>query len=263
MASWTRRAVVLGVLAGMSGVVASACADNNQSLFIRQVQSPESGQCSYTNDPTADHYMSGFLDLMLVSEYRAVLLVGNQLVPRGNADMVRAETSRIQLDEAEVTVEFSDGTEINSFTIPGNGFVDPSSGSEPGWGVFGTVLIDSNTGKALLSALQVPAGQRGTRVGRVVAVVKVFGKTLGGKDVESGEFRFPIEVCYGCSVSFPQSRWLDDGVTPVPNCQGCADVTDLQGACTPGQDSTIDCCKCHELLDPAGSGLCEPSGVAP
>jgi len=258
MASWTRRAVVFGVVTVVSGVVAAACADNNQTLFIRQVQAPETGQCSYSNDPTADHYGNGVLDLMLASEYRATLLIGNQIVPRGNADLVRAETSRIALDAAEVTVEFTDGSTVNSFSIPGNGFVDPSSGTEPGWGTFRTVLIDSATANALRGPLGAGSGTRSTKVGRIVAVVKVFGKTLGGHKVETGEFRYPIEVCFGCTISFPASRWLVDGVTPTPNCLGCADATDVKEPCSAGQDSATDCCLCHALLGTAGATLCEP-----
>lgn len=258
MASWTRRAVVLGVVVCVSGVIASACADNNQTLFIRQVQAPESGECGFSNDPQGDYYMNGVLDLMLTSQYRATLLVGNQIVPRGDSDRVRAETSRVSLDEAEVRVEYTDGTEVNSFTIPGNGFVDPSSGSEPGWGTFRTVLIDSATADGLRGALGATSTSRSSKVGRVVAVVKVFGKTLGGREVETGEFRFPIEVCYGCSVSFPASRWLDDGIHPVPNCLGCADASDVETPCLSGQDEAVDCCLCHAVLGTAGDQLCEP-----
>jgi hypothetical protein len=211
----------------------------------------------YSNDPTSPAYGNGVLDLMLASEYRATLLVGNQMVPRGSSDLVRAETSRIQLNEAEVTVEFADGTTVNSFTIPGNGFVDPSTGTEPGWGTFRTVLIDSATANGLRGALGAGSGTRSTKIGRVVTVVKVFGKTLGGRNVETGEFRYPIEVCYGCSVSFPASRTLVDGVLPEPNCKGCAAATDIPELCAMGQDEPVDCCLCHQALG-AENPLCEP-----
>jgi hypothetical protein len=259
MARWIRRAVVLGVVASAAGLVASACADNEQSLFIRQVQAGSSGQCAYTADPSGIALGQGVLDLMITSRYRAALLVGNQLVERGSPDQARAETSRVQMHEAEVRVELPDGTEIKSFTIPGNGFVDPSNGAQPGWGLFLTELIDWTTAKRLRELLgaEPPPDQRLSTIGRVVAVVKVYGKTLGGRELETGEFRFPIEVCYGCSVSFPPDRTLQGAGLPEPNCGDCGDTSSLSAPCVPGQDEAVDCCLCKSYLGSAG-GLCEP-----
>jgi hypothetical protein len=51
-----------------------------------------------------------------------------------------------------------------------------------------------------------------------VARVSVFGKTIGGLDVESSEFMFVIGVCNGCLL------------------RDCADDEELL-ACLPGQDA--------------------------
>lgn len=255
MASWIKRAVVLGFVCGVGGVVGSACADNNSTIFIRQVQGPTAGQCTYTADPSALALGVGVLDVMLASQYRAALLVGNQMVQRGQPDMAKAETSRVSLTEAEVRVEDSAGNEIKSFTVPGNGFVDPGSGTTPGWGVFMTILIDPATSKVIGDTYFKDKSQRSSGVLRTVAVVKVFGQTLGGTDVESGEFRFPIEVCYGCLVSFPPER-TDPTYLPTPNCQKCTDSTATE-PCLFGQDAWVDCCACKGILGAAGEVLCE------
>jgi hypothetical protein len=86
--------------------------------------------------------------------------------------------------------------------------------------------------------------------------VKVFGRTLGGMSVESGEWRFPINVCYGCLVVFPPEA-NDPKVMPQPNC-GLSAVTgtSVVHPCIVGQDDTIDCRVCKETF-PRGA-LCEP-----
>lgn len=257
MATWIKRASVVGVMTVFGGLVVAACADNEQTIFIRQVQAPESGECSYTADESATAYGLGVLDVALSNQYRAALLVANQMVPRADPDAPRAETNRVRLTEAEVHVQLADGSEVGSFTVPGNGFVDPSTGSSPGYGVFETVLVDPASAQALAGKLGC-AGTRLASVGRVVTVVKVFGKTLGGKEVESSEFRFPIEVCCGCLVSFPPDA-TDPLSEKQPNCLGISETgSTIEEPCLSGQDQPLDCRLCKAKLGAAGETLCEP-----
>lgn len=257
MATWIKRASFVGVIATVGGLVVSACADNEQSLFIRQVQAPESGECSYGAEESSTSFGLGVLDLALTNQYRAGLLIGNQMVPRGDPSQSRAETNRVRLTEAEIHVQLADGAEIGSFTVPGNGFVDPGTGTSPGYGLFMTVLVDPASAQALASRLGC-AGSRLPSVGRIVTVVKVFGKTLGGNEVESAEFRYPIEVCCGCLVSFPPEAndpaLLDD----QPNCMAVSEGTGLEEPCLIGQDTAVDCRICKSRLGAQGAALCEP-----
>jgi len=204
------------------------------------------------------------MDLMLTSEYYADLLVGSQLVQRGSSDNVRAESSRVALYEAEVHVKTPDGTELGAYTVPGNGFVDPGTSTTPGWGIFETILVDAATSVAVLGKLcesnigctgGVPT-QRLTRIGRIVAEVTVFGRTLGGTEVESGPFQFPIETCFGCLVNFPPEA-SDPSLNPPRNCQALTAVTTTGSSCNLGQDLPVDCRKCHEKYG-STSSLCEP-----
>jgi len=266
MATWIKRASVVCVMSLFGGLVASACADNEQTIFIRQVQAPESGECTYPPDESATFYGLGVLDLALTAQYRAGLLIGNQMVPRADPDRPRAETNRVRLTEAEVHVQLADGTEVGSFTVAGNGFIDPGSGTTPGYGVFLSVLVDPKSAAALQGRLEasagVPAGSCATTrlpgVGRIVSVVKVFGKTLGGKEVESSEFRYPIEVCCGCLVSFPPDA-NDPVLDQQPNCMAVAEGgSTMETPCHVGQDAPVDCRICKSALGAQGAGLCEP-----
>lgn len=257
MATWIKRASVVGALSVCGGLVVSACADNEQTIFIRQVQAPESGECTYSADQSGTFYGLGVLDLALTNQYRAGLLIGNQMVPRANPDQPRAETNRVRLTEAEVHVQLADGSEVGSFTVPGNGFVDPGTGTEPGYGLFETVLVDPGSAQALSAKLGC-AGSRLSSVGRIVAVTKVFGKTLGGKEVESSEFRFPIEVCCGCLISFPPDA-NDATAEKQPNCLAVSEGgSTLVEPCLAGQDEPLDCRSCKSMLGAQGASLCEP-----
>lgn len=250
MTSWTKRIAMGAVAAGVIGVWLPACADNESSIFIRQVLAPAGDSCSYTADPGGAAYMEGTLDLAFRREYRAGLLVGSQLVQRGAGEKLRTETSRFRVEGTEIRIETTDGAVVKEYTVPTSGFVDPASGTTPGWGVVGSVLIDSDTGASLSGSFV--AGERSPTIGRVVSVVKVFGTTLGGQEIQSGEFRFPISVCYGCLVSFPPEA--ADPAQPLPNCKGTA--ASSTSACFLGQDDAVDCRVCANAGFPAA--LCQP-----
>jgi hypothetical protein len=263
MAGWITRLAVIGLVCSGSGAVAIGCRHNDESIFIRQVMVP-SADCSVTADPSGAFRGYGGLDLMLTGEYRAALLVGSQLVQRGSTENAKAESSRVTLYEAEVHITTPDGVELGAYTVPGNGFVDPASGSTPGWGLFETVLVDVSTSVAVLGKLcennagcvgGVPS-QRLSRVGRIVAEVQVFGRTLGGTEVETGKFRFPIETCFGCLITFPAEA-NDATVGPQQNCLSTATSTTATTSCYMGQDLPVDCRSCHARFG-AASSLCEP-----
>lgn len=237
--------------------VAPGCADNESSLFIRQIQVPQAsagGGCKVDSSPTSTARMTGVLDVAIGSQYEAALLVGNQLVDRGSRNDLKTETSRIRLEGSEVYVTDSSGRQIaGPYTVPGTGFIDPASGANASYGVLHSVLVDSVAVAKLKSELS--AQPRGT-VRRVTAHVRVFGRTLGGQEVDSGEWAFPLEVCYGCLVSYPPEA-NNQTLQPQPNCMNPAtDQSSLPEPCNLGQDEPVDCRVCHKYA--SSSGVCEP-----
>jgi hypothetical protein len=227
-------------------------------MYIRQVQAPSKSDCTYAADPTQLHIQTGMLDLAISRRYWATLLIGNQLIQQGSAELVRSETSRIVVNEAEVQVETSRGETIGeAFRVPGTGFADPSTANEPGWGLFQTILIDYTRSEMIRKMAGFSGDMPINKTIPVVAVVRLFGNTLGGTDIESAEYRFPIEVCYGCLVSFTPEG-VDDAAAVVPNCQkALAAGATLVSACIAGQDQLLDCRICHLLLG-KNSPICEP-----
>ena len=75
---------------------------------------------------------------------------------------------------------------------------------------------------------------------------KAFGVSLGGEDVESGEYQLPARVCNGCLVDFSTGN---DDLAPVqPNCLK-TETTAIAGPCPPapaGQDEPVKCESCVE-----------------
>ncbi|MBI4706133.1 MAG: hypothetical protein HY744_33985 [Deltaproteobacteria bacterium] len=220
------RVFALAAAVGGFALLTPACADNNQTIFIRQVQAmTTSDKCIVQPDTGVLFRSHGFLDVAMRGSYDAWLLVGNQLVRRGLEDRLRTETNRVQLYEAEVTVYDFAGNPVTccvgdsctegSYTEPISGFVDPAISSNAGWGLAGVTLIDPMIAGCLY----------GLDAQTVVSRVKIYGVTLGELEVETDYWDFPITVCTDCLGCVPYQSEDDDWVCP----------------CLPGQDESHDC----------------------
>jgi hypothetical protein len=195
----------------------TGCADDKSTLFIRDVMA-KPDDCLFKPDPSAAFIGQGMLDLAFTDTYAPFLLVGNQMVPVGNDNTLKTETSRISLKGAEVKLTTAGGAVIANYTTTTSGTIDPVAGPDPGYGVTQVTMIPP---KAV------------TAPGSFIATVKVFGETLGNRNVESGEFAFPITVCQGCLVFFNKDS-QDAGTCVAPSGSPV-------GACLPGQDGLSDC----------------------
>jgi hypothetical protein len=234
--------VGVGLVLSVGGsALAAGCAENDATLFIIGVAKMES-DCTYSASASTVLLPRGRYDVGFEGSYQVGLVLGNQMASRGQKSRSRSETSRIILEGAEVSLSLPSGSQFRPpFSAPGAGFVDVSSGSEPGYGIVTVVVVpypsEYQSRKAAVDA------------GYVLAEIKAFGKTLGGQAVESNVFRFPIDVCYGCLVTFPASELGADG------CELSTDTTGVP--CVWGQDSQVDCATC------VGSypGVCKNPGV--
>ena len=245
--------------------LAPACAENDQSLFIRSALLPSSnrqnGTCTYTDDPQQPSIFFGLLDVGLRDNYFGVFLAGNQMVQRGDPLMARAESMRTHIYGGVIRVEYPDGTLIREFTATTTGFADPQNNNTPDFGVFGMIIIDAPTAAILRE--QLPSRDLARSVN---ARIRVLGKTLGGKELESDDYIFPIQVCNGCYVSFPPGT--SDDTRPRPNClitPASAGSSSEAGPCFPGQDESVDCfnCRGRKACDPAELIPCSPADAQP
>lgn len=246
---WGRARMLMA--AGLfAGALAPACAENDQSIFIRGALAPsanrQNGVCTYTADPAQPQLFEGSLDVGVRDNYFAVLLVGNQLSARGSQQAVRAESNRVHINGAVVRVTNPDGSVINEFTSLSTGFADAQGNDQPAYGAIGVVAIDAKTKDALAGQLTAR-----TQTKLVLANISVFGKTLGGVDVESGEYQLPIRVCNGCLVTFTDSN--DAAAAVQPNCLKPLGTAGTNLPCSAGQDEAVPCqlCQGRPVCDPA------------
>jgi hypothetical protein len=246
------------------GGIAPACVDNDQSIYVRGALAPptnrQNNECIYQPDPTAPFLPEGLLDVAATDSYTIHLLVGNQMNPRGDQSNTRAESNRAHLNGAVVTVTNPDGGEIGSFTATGTGFVDPQVGTTAAFGILQVTVIDAATSAKIgsqLGGFTPGPGQPAPPQKLVLANIKAFGTTLGGVDLESGTFQFPIRVCKGCSIVF-----ADDPATPGVDCNlplttaGGSGASQVVIPCQPGQDEVTPCQTC--ITNPACQGKAIP-----
>jgi hypothetical protein len=231
----TLRSLVAGsFIAAATTIFTSACVDNNATMFIVGVLYRVAPGCTVTNDPNNTFLGSGILDVAFTKSYQATLLVGNQYTTRGNKQNLKVETTRVNLKGAEVTLKDSQGNETAKFSVYGSGFADSSKGEDPGYGIFDADLIPESIGQALADQL----GKNRDARTQVVASVRVFGDSLGNQSVTSGELSYPIDICYGCLVTYPLTA-----VNGKNECVATATEVPVTG-CRLGQDDPIDCRSC-------------------
>ena len=235
------------LLAGAAAMIAAACTHDDTTVFVHHVIAPQlvaaGQQCTYTSDPTQPIIENGVLDLGFLNVYTAVFLVGNQLVPQGNPSAPATETSYVNLQGGVVRITDTKGTQIETYTQLLGVTIPPSVGTTPGYAPVGLEIVDENVTK--MYAAMVDTGS----VVRVITYTRFFGKTLGGQSVESNEFEYPVDICYGCLVSFPLGVSSPSPAFPQPNCvnAGSASSNSSSVPCTPGQDFTTPCTACTDL----------------
>jgi hypothetical protein len=277
---WNRLTVsrpLLGALV-LGGVLTSAagCVDNTVSLYIRQVQAPlvAGAVCMVTPDPFALSIPSGTLDVALKNNYTMTPLIANQLVTRASMDLLRAETSTVNIQGfvVELREGSPDGPLVGpAFSVYQNVVVPAAlTATTPGYAWANIQVIPPQVGDALRGAvcqIDRTGVNESCPVYRVVSasrtiLVKLtaFGASLGGNDVESSPFYFPVTVCCGCLITFPV-----DADAPATMTTGigrdCNNGMPLIGpaSCNLGQDFPVDCRYCST----AHPEFCQPRGFSP
>lgn len=241
--------LVSGLAAGAAVALSSACAHDDSTIFIRNVLFPPNAQaggaCTYTGDPSQPELAEGLLDVGVSKlgddSYQGVFLIGNQMIPRGDPNQVRTETSRVIIQGAIVRLTDAFGGGVpggSSFTTLGTGAIDPAQGTTPSYSPAFFTIIPPATSSALRQTLALGDSTH------VVSFIRAFGQTLGGQHVESNEFQFPITVCNGCLVSFPAAA-NDPAQKPNPNCLSVSSTTIQAAPCRIGQDQPVDCRICQ------------------
>ena len=165
----------------MTALLTGACADNRTTLFVSGVYGFAPGDsCELDVSLSANQLVGGVYDSLPGFHYFALLIVANGLQTLGDNDTLRPETSRIQVQGAEIAIATSTGaTAAPAFTINFSGTISPDESEDPGVAILPVPIIPATLG--------LPPGD-------YLVGIKVFGETLGGTSVESGDFNFPVTV---------------------------------------------------------------------
>jgi hypothetical protein len=265
---------VLGALV-LGGALTSTvgCVDNTVSVFIRQIQQPAviGASCGFTNDPTAASLTGGMLDVALRNDYTLIPLIANQLVSGANMDQRRIETSILNIQG--FVIELHEGSPEGplvgpAFSVYQNVIVPASiAAGTPGYAAAQIQVIPPQVASVLRTAVcqfdtagvttDCPVVRIAASINRRILVkLTAFGSSLGQHDIESTPFYFPVTVCCGCLVNFPNGSDLAEVDGPDrPDCNsGMA-----MASCNLGQDSTVDCRACSST----NPEFCQPRGFSP
>jgi hypothetical protein len=234
--------------------MSAGCTEEQTAFFIRGNIKIEAPGCIARPEGNTTLLSTGTLDVGLRLEYNASLLVGSQLAPRGDKTNLRTETMVATMTGAEIYLR-NDVGELASppFTVPATGVITPDSADGAGFGIVTTTLIPATFGLALrgidgdVDPIVRPIGFEERRT--FVAEIIVYGRTIGGLDVESSPLTYVLEACKGCVVDFPSEALVFDPA----GAGSCGPSDEAQvPPCRVGQDDSVDCRVCA----PEGNPYC-------
>jgi|GEM_PF-1198597 len=226
-------ALLLSASAATAALFLSACVDNKSTLYVDHVVAYDADEKTCSAQ-TGLYLGTGSWDPAPGRPYVARMVLGNQLMPLGDNDTLRPETSRIALKGAEIQIEGSDGSlALPAFTTNFAATIHPDESEDPGFITVEVPLIPAGA-----STILAPGETYNVKL-------KVFGETLAGTEIESGEFVFPVlvlqpgdlmrcesdadlieaEVSHPCGPqpqdNFYYSCLRRDGYLQVPGCLQC------------------------------------------
>ncbi len=242
--STLRTAIVFAVIAAAMG-----CAENRAAFFIQQVQVP-TAECTVTSEETS-YRTAGVVDVAFRRQYHIFPLLRNQLAPTENPENFVSETNGIQVEGANIRIWRGgrpQGSPFYTFYQPAASYVHP-----------GNVSASSFTGvpEQAISALlqfslgvddanQLTFGELAGYQDLITVGITMLGITNGNQDVETPEFYFPVNLCFGCLLYCSVS---EEG-------QYCPIDTEATPPCLVGQDEPTDCRWSLHRRDWAG--VCTP-----
>lgn len=229
------------VLTVALGAFAACTSDSGGGIVIRQNLANDGARCVFTADSGNAFIARGTIALQSPQPYVLTPLLESNIVALQNQVSQRT----IQTRGARVSLTIAGASQagtsvmVNTTSFPAGALKFTSLFSAPiapngGLSVGEFDIIPTS----FLEALGAQLTGASVHV-QVVAEVKVYG-TLGGDELESDPFYYPVTVCNDCVIN------------PVGACP-IAMKGSLGNPCNPYQDGQIDCCTAADgqLLCPA------------
>jgi hypothetical protein len=215
----------------------------DETVVILQNQYPAAG-CMVPSTATGQFIGSGIIDTATSQGYVFTPLVQNY----STSDGTTADRSHIAfVTGVDVDLSFTD-TAVQgmctgnpnpcSYEVPYAAMIAPGGDSGMAFEIVSASLVHS-----LASHLTSPDQRE-----LILADVAMVG-TLNNGDFTSNKFRFPVEVCNGCTIN-------DLGACSTVSAS--FQTKNLGGACNLYQDLPLDCC-----TDASGGEVCPAVGTGP
>jgi len=212
-----RQISLTGLVLGVAACLGAGCIDNNRSLSIVGNASPTAG-CEVSAQPE-EYLAQGLLDLNHPyhndePRYVMNIQVVNNMISNSDPDNLEIESRTVQLEQANISYVWLLGRDLIGGSYPAlmaleeqerppiymSLLVAPCGGGE------GETCGDIGTSVVLRGVDVIPREigtiltQLGADAGSTMLGVRIRmkGTTLGGTEIETGRFTFPVALCWGC-----------------------------------------------------------------
>ncbi len=267
----TRISLPLALIATLVGATVVGCAEQTPEIYIERNEL-YSDSCELPSAGGAGAYRGrGVLDLFIARSYNMLPSASNTLVESNTVTYGSAggqglngnewEASTISLTRAVVEYDVPNALGVplpNRLEIPISGTMQPEDSA-----IIELQVITPSIGQTLATSQLLR--QSGTSITMKLRL-KFFGTTIAGREVDSNEFVYPVDLCFGCLLEIPPAAI--DATHPVqPNCRNSEfeDATATTGEetlCFTGQDVPVDCRHVCPIINATPNadpeGICEP-----
>lgn len=220
----------------------AACADDTGGgLVIRQNLAPPETGCIFQPEATSPYFARGTISMFSPSPYVMTPLIESRITAMDGMESQRTvlvRGARVDLRIEGATADNA-SIDITAADFPAGSLKFTSLFSAPvapngGLSVGDFDLVPT----AVIAELRSRFGNMRNVNVQLVGAIKVYGD-LGGDEVESDSFEYPVTVCTDCIVN-------NIGECPSP------DTVRTGNPCNPFQDGIVDCCtQANGLLCPA------------
>jgi hypothetical protein len=217
-------------------IALAACANTGDEGMIVLNNTAVGSSCTLSGTTSQPFIAHGEIFARSPTGYVLTPLIQSRVMSASSVDdsqrTIFLSGANISLEVKAVSIERADGSFVNgpAITLAQPQFSTLFSASLPPSGTVnvGFEMIPPQALRQILSASG--AGATDSMRAEVLATVNILG-TLGGDEIESAPFSFPVSVCNNCVVNIVGTCPLPSG-TPVRT----------GNACNAFQDGAVDCC---------------------
>jgi hypothetical protein len=252
------------------------CQDREVAMSIVSVKPYDKQTCKIITDEEL-FQVNGVVDLAMRQNYTANLRIKNNLINVPEAKGLAESDARLSVNAIALrsaVIEYSTLDQLST-GIPTKR-VQPLSGtiSEDSSLTLGNFeLFSPDVLQQIRNAEEFFSNDNGeVRPSRtsvtILARIRLKGQTIDGRDAESNEFLYPVEVCNGCRVIYPPEMLVQRGGQLACPPRMIVDDDESSGqekvceAILGTDDSFVDCQTCQGLaVNSFARQLCQPPRI--